>query len=240
MPPSPIRWNCATTRRIGTPGLVEALRQRLDLDGQRARLRHPGNACACSPSCRRSARALLGEALELPTIATWWCGQDARARARARQFRPHDDRPGLLDARCRSTIDEQTVLGATLDADASATTLRRAARSTTAAPSSARKPVTLSTTPVYVDGRLEPRPMTPARLCGAHRRRAGRSCPAASPASARRSTPTAIAMQRGGQAADVWVVSDKPVERDTLLPQDGEKLHAATCRAACPAAPPTI
>ncbi len=31
-------------------------------------------------------------------------------------------------------------------------------------------------------------------------------------------------MQRGGQAADVWVVSDKPVERVSLLPQEGEKL----------------
>jgi hypothetical protein len=30
----------------------------------------------------------------------------------------------------------------------------------------------------------------------------------------------AIAMQRGGQAADVWVVSDKPVERHTLLPTE--------------------
>lgn len=35
---------------------------------------------------------------------------------------------------------------------------------------------------------------------------------------------TAIAMQRGGQAADVWVVSPRPVERDTLLPTEGEKL----------------
>ncbi|TIW25513.1 MAG: hypothetical protein E5V81_07370, partial [Mesorhizobium sp.] len=34
--------------------------------------------------------------------------------------------------------------------------------------------------------------------------------------------PTAIAMQRGGQAADVWVVSDRPVERETLLPQEHE------------------
>jgi hypothetical protein len=40
------------------------------------------------------------------------------------------------------------------------------------------------------------------------------------------STPdtAAIAMQRGGQAADVWVVSAKPVERVSLLPQEGEKL----------------
>jgi uncharacterized alpha-E superfamily protein len=35
---------------------------------------------------------------------------------------------------------------------------------------------------------------------------------------------SAIAMQRGGQAADVWVLSSKPVERVSLLPQDGQKL----------------
>ena len=46
-------------------------------------------------------------------------------------------------------------------------------------------------------------------------------------------------MQRGGQAADVWVVSSKPVERVTLLPQEGEKLVRNSGRAACPAAPPT-
>ena len=28
--------------------------------------------------------------------------------------------------------------------------------------------------------------------------------------------------QRGGQAADVWVVSDKPVERETLFPRESE------------------
>jgi uncharacterized alpha-E superfamily protein len=31
----------------------------------------------------------------------------------------------------------------------------------------------------------------------------------------------AIAMQSGGAAADVWIVSDKPVERHTLLPAEG-------------------
>ena len=31
---------------------------------------------------------------------------------------------------------------------------------------------------------------------------------------------TAIAMQRGGQAADVWVVSAKPVKQETLLPDE--------------------
>jgi uncharacterized alpha-E superfamily protein len=36
----------------------------------------------------------------------------------------------------------------------------------------------------------------------------------------RTNDPTAIAMQRGGQAADVWIVSDRPVARDTLLPDE--------------------
>ncbi len=34
----------------------------------------------------------------------------------------------------------------------------------------------------------------------------------------------AITLQRGGQAADVWVVSAKPVERVSLLPREGETL----------------
>ena len=51
---------------------------------------------------------------------------------------------------------------------------------------------------------------------------------------------TAIAMQRGGQAADVWVVSPKPVDASRRCCPASARSFRATCRAACRAAPPTI
>jgi uncharacterized alpha-E superfamily protein len=46
--------------------------------------------------------------------------------------------------------------------------------------------------------------------------------------------PTAIAMQRGGSAADVWVVSDRPVEPVTMLPARGAAPFARVVPSALP------
>ncbi|TIQ00451.1 MAG: hypothetical protein E5X57_35030, partial [Mesorhizobium sp.] len=78
--------------------------------------------------------------------------------------------------------------------------------------------VTLSTTPVYVGGRLEPRPAA-LRVYLARTPEGWTVMPGGFARVGFSLDPTAIAMQRGGQAADVWVVSDRPVERETLLPQ---------------------
>ena len=60
--------------RIGTPGLVEALRH-----GSISMVNALGSGIletrALLAFLPRLSQALLGEALELPTIATWWCGQ---------------------------------------------------------------------------------------------------------------------------------------------------------------------
>ena len=105
----------------------------------------------------RIARALLGEPLILPNIATWWCGQPAeRAHVRA-----HRDRMMIgpaLSTRLPFEPDDATVLGsrfrpgaagsfdAWLEADGPSLVGQEA--------------VMLSTTPAFVDGRLLPRPMS--------------------------------------------------------------------------------
>ena len=86
-----------------------------------------------------------------------------------------------------------------------------------------QEPVTLSTAPVYVDGKLEPRPIT-LRVYAARTAKGWTIMPGGFARVGSTLDTAAIAMQRGGQAADVWVVSSKPVERVTLLPQEGEKL----------------
>ncbi|MCK7475079.1 MAG: circularly permuted type 2 ATP-grasp protein, partial [Rhodopseudomonas palustris] len=96
-PDGPHRWRAAAGQRalaparqplcrsagtggrlhIGTPGLVSALRH-----GSTTLVNALGSVCSrhgpSSPSCRASpGRALLGEELQLPNIATWWCGRAA-------------------------------------------------------------------------------------------------------------------------------------------------------------------
>lgn len=205
--------------RIGTPGMTEALRQ-----GSISMVNAIGSGIletrALAAFMPQLSRALLGAPLELPTIATWWCGQDAE--------RQHvlDDFDRMMIGPAFSTIlqiedREQTMLGAMLEAGP-----RETLRARLVAEGSAfvgQEPVTLSTAPVYVDGKLEPRPIT-LRVYAARTAKGWTIMPGGFARVGSSLDTAAIAMQRGGQAADVWVVSSKPVERVTLLPQDGEKL----------------
>src|SRR3569623_1700680 len=64
---------------IGTPGLVDALRQ-----GSISMVNAAGTGIletrAFAAFMPRLSQALLGRELELPGIATWWCGQDKERR----------------------------------------------------------------------------------------------------------------------------------------------------------------
>ena len=98
----------------------------------------------------------------------------------------------------------------------------RAARRGNGADFVGQEAVTLSTTPVYVAwqagaaARMSLRVYL-ARTADGWTVMPGGFARIGSPATRRR-----IAMQRGGQAADVWVVSAKPVEHETLLPGERE------------------
>ena len=113
------------TSRLGTPGLVGALRQ-----GSVTLVNALGSGIletrALLAFLPRIAEALLGEPLILPNIATWWCGQPAeRAHVRA-----HKDRMMIgpaLSTRLPFETDDTTVLGGRFRAKARAL-LRRLAR----------------------------------------------------------------------------------------------------------------
>ncbi len=87
---------------IGTPGIVEALRA-----GSVSMVNALGSGIletraflAFMPAI---CRHLLGEEQKLPSIATWWCGQEAERAACRRQYRGHGHWPGLFDAGPSST-----------------------------------------------------------------------------------------------------------------------------------------
>jgi uncharacterized circularly permuted ATP-grasp superfamily protein/uncharacterized alpha-E superfamily protein len=205
--------------RIGTPGMTEALRQ-----GTISMVNALGSGIletrALSAFMPRLCHDLMGAALELPTIATWWCGGAAERQYVIDNFDQMMIGPAFATG---LAIDDHhsTMLGSTLEAEPRATLIERLGRE---GPSFVgQEPVRLSTAPVSINGRLEPRPIT-LRVYAARTADGWTIMPGGFARVGSTPDTTAIAMQRGGQAADVWVVSTKPVERVSLLPQEGEKL----------------
>ncbi len=205
--------------RIGTPGMVEALR-----NGAISMINAVGSGIletrALAAFMPRLASAVLGTDLLLPEIATWWCGQDAERQHVLDNFDammigpafsmslPFDDTRG-------------TALGSVIPE------LQKQALKDRIAAGGAdyvgQEPVRLSTAPVYVDGKLKPRPIT-LRVYAARTERGWTIMPGGFARVGSSHDTSAIAMQRGGQAADVWVVSSTPVEPVSLLPREGERL----------------
>jgi uncharacterized circularly permuted ATP-grasp superfamily protein/uncharacterized alpha-E superfamily protein len=199
--------------RLGTPGFVGAVRR-----GNTTVVNALGTGVletrALLAFLPRIAKVLLGEPLVLPNIATWWCGQAAERAHVAR----HAEKMVIgraLSTRLAFEPDETIVSGGRF---------RSAARESITALLEAdgadlvgQEQVTLSTTPVYREGRLVPRPMSLrvflARTAGGWEIMPGGFARIGSTDDA-----AAIAMQRGGTAADVWIVSPAPVAEVTMLP----------------------
>ena len=184
--------------------------------GQRAWLRHTGDAGADRLPAGDRAGADSAKQLELPSIATWWCGRDADRR----HVLDNLDRMMIgpaLSTRLPFEDDGKTVLGSSLSRDARAELVAQIAADGGAFVG--QEAVTLSTAPVFVGGSLEPRPAS-LRAYLARTPEGWIVMPGGFARIGSSLDTTAIAMQRGGQAADVWVVSSKPVKQETLLPDD--------------------
>ncbi|MFN8170228.1 MAG: circularly permuted type 2 ATP-grasp protein, partial [Candidatus Nanopelagicales bacterium] len=206
--------------RLGTPGLVSALRQ-----GSVTLVNALGSGVletrALLAFMPRIARALLGEDLVLPNIATWWCGQAAeRAHVQANKERMLIG--PALSTRLPYELDEATILGGQFRDKARASF--DAWLESGGAELVGQESVMLSTTPAYVDGVLVPRPMS-LRVFLARTPRGWEVMRGGFARIGNATDATAIAMQRGGTAADVWVVSPTPVETVTMLPASTGPYH---------------
>jgi uncharacterized circularly permuted ATP-grasp superfamily protein/uncharacterized alpha-E superfamily protein len=201
------------TSRLGTPGLVEAIR-----GGRLAMVNALGSGIletrALLAFLPRICQAMMQEPLKMPNIATWWCGQESeRAHVQANAHKmmiasalstrmPFDPEGGAM---LGSNL--QTRPGGLIDVllEAEAQLLV------------GQEVVTLSTTPAYVDGKLAPRPMS-LRVFLARTSRGWRVMPGGYARIGRTQDAAALALQRGGSVSDVWVVSDAPVRNETMLP----------------------
>lgn len=197
---------------LGTPGLVEAVRQ-----GTVGLVNSLGSGVletrALMSFLPKISRVLLDAPLVLPNIATWWCGQ--------KRERDHvlENRASMMIGSAYSTrlpFDglDGTALGSDYRETAQASLeqlLNQNGRDLVG-----QEAVTLSTTPVWDNGRLVPRPMT-LRVFLARTQSGWRVMPGGYARIGSGQDTAAIAMQQGGSVADVWVVSDTPVPRASAI-----------------------
>lgn len=200
------------TSQIGTPGLVDAVRQSSV---------HIVNALGSGILDTRALLAfipkisevLLGEQLKLPNIATWWCGQ-----ASERAFvKANADKMFIGDALSRALPFD---IGSAAALAGEARNLGTDALSDWIDANGpnlvGQEAVTLSTTPSWVDGRLLPRPMS-VRVFAARTPNGWVFLPGGYARVGRSGDATALSMQQGGSVADVWVMCDGPARQESLF-----------------------
>jgi uncharacterized circularly permuted ATP-grasp superfamily protein/uncharacterized alpha-E superfamily protein len=210
----PLELNAAS--RLGVPGLIEALRR-----GRVAVANMPGTGLMEAPVllsflpglCRR----VLDQDLKLPNVATWWCGQPherAEVQRRLAEFAIRGAHGGVLPG----YPDRRMALGPELSAPERAHLARRIeARGIDYV---AQEVVRLSTTPVWENGRLVPRPFV-LRVYAAATPDGWRIMPGGFCRIAGQADVRAVSMGEGARSADVWVLGEKRVAATTLLPVDG-------------------
>ncbi|MBO3762009.1 circularly permuted type 2 ATP-grasp protein [Ciceribacter sp. L1K22] len=199
---------------IGTPGITQAMRtgKVTFVNALGSGILETRALLAFMPTI---CRHLLGEDLMLPSVATWWCGQKSEREHVSRNI----DRMVIGPAySCMPFFDDngRSVLGSSLRSSAQDSIARWL--ETDGSKLVGQEVVTLSTTPALVDGNLKPRPMS-LRVYAARTKDGWQIMPGGFARIGNDVDATAIAMQQGGSAADVWIVSDKPVEHASLLPK---------------------
>ncbi|MBV2187014.1 MAG: circularly permuted type 2 ATP-grasp protein [Rhizobium sp.] len=199
---------------IGTPAMVQALRNGsvTFVNALGSGILETRALLAFMPTI---CRHLLGENLALPSIATWWCGQKSERDHVARNM----DRMVIGPAYSRLPFFDdngRSVLGSRVSGLSHSTTEWLETEGSNLV---GQEVVTLSTTPALVDGRVTPRPMS-LRVYAARTRDGWQIMPGGFARIGSGDDVTALAMQSGGRAADVWIVSSKPVDRTSLLPAE--------------------
>lgn len=200
---------------LGVPGLVEALRA-----GNVVVANALGSGLLQSPAFMAFLPGLcphlLGEELKLPSVATWWCGQES-----ARQYVLEHLDELVVKPAFRSHLrapDPEKLLS-----DAERDALRRHIEFD---PDLfvAQERIELSTAPSWGKDGLVARPVG-LRVFLVATENGYRVMPGG----LTRVSPDAggrfISMQRGGSSKDTWVISETPVEEITLLHESGQGIE---------------
>ena len=206
----PLELNAAS--RLGAPGLLQAVRDDkvVIINSLGAGLVEARAMLAFLPAL---APIVLGADLAIPNVATWWLG---RADMREEMIGELDRMviaPAFESQTDASSSNE--VLGAKLD-DTQREALILSIRDR-GVDYVAQEAVTLSSMPVWRDGRLHPRPFT-LRLFLTKVGERWQVMPAGFVRSADSADARAVSLQRGAATADAWVLAHGPVAETTMLP----------------------
>jgi uncharacterized circularly permuted ATP-grasp superfamily protein/uncharacterized alpha-E superfamily protein len=200
------------TSRLGTPGLLGALR-----DGKVTMVNALGSGIletqAFLAFMPRISEALTGEELAIPNVATWWCGQEAERK----YVKANAERMTLGNAFANRLLFDQGDM--TSQQQIPASTLRAKLEEFIdqgAGHLVAQEIATLSTTPAFKGDVLAPHPMS-IRVFLARTDDGWQVMPGGFARIGPAGNSTALAMQSGGAAADVWIVSQKAVRTETML-----------------------
>jgi uncharacterized circularly permuted ATP-grasp superfamily protein/uncharacterized alpha-E superfamily protein len=207
----PLEMNASS--RLGAPGLFEAIRQ-----GAVALANMPGagiiEARALMAFLPTLAPRLLGEKLKLDNVETIWCGQgEARTRALAKLDTMRIK--SAFGAGILGRAEKRGLLASEMCASDREKLL--AAMNERGMDLVAQEQLVLSTTPAWVDGALTPRPFA-LRIFAAATENGWRVMPGGYCRIYDRQDANGAYPGEGAPSADVWVLSDTPIETATLLP----------------------
>ncbi len=200
------------TSRLGTPGLLGALR-----DGKVTMVNALGSGIletrAFLAFLPRISEALTGQGLAIPNVATWWCGQEAErayVKANATHMTIGNAFANRLLFDQGDMSSQQHFPAAKLESKLEDFVDRGAGHLV------AQEIATLSTTPAFRGDALAPHPMS-IRVFLARTSEGWQVMPGGFARIGPAGNSSALTMQNGGSAADVWVVSKKPVRTETML-----------------------
>lgn len=192
---------------LGVPGLVRAVRA-----GNVALANALGSGLVEAPAMMAFlpslSRKLLGEDLLMPSVATWWCGQE-NPKA---EVEKNIDRLVIKNA--------FKVRGREINFGEHLTVAERAAliERMRFAPDrwAAQEKISFSTAPVWEDGHLVHKPVS-VRVYLVATKDGYMVMPGGLTRVAAKIDSSVVSMQKGGTTKDTWVLSDGPVDNVTLL-----------------------
>lgn len=155
---------------------------------------------------------IFGEQLMIPSLATWWCGQEAEREYVLENIDNLVLKPTFASSRIINHLNGSAIHGVVPSRDELRTLLTRRGYEYFGEES-----LTLSTAPVWHDGELAPRPMVlRVYLCAVG------DTYKVMPGGLTRTTDgtdgRSVSMQQGDASKDTWVLSDGPVSTFSRLP----------------------
>ena len=172
-------------------------------------------SAALMPFLPGLAKHLLGEELKLPSVATWWCGQEHALNWVTDNLQSVVVKPAF------SSVGMEPVFGSELTASDRDKFLKRLRNS----PHEfvAQEQVQLSTAPVWENNSLHSRSVV-LRTYVVNTGTGWLAFPGGLVRVAE-AQGSVVSMQRGGHSKDAWVLSDRPVDTFSLLPPRNELLQ---------------